>query len=147
MYDVKLVSVAQNIRKETGWSIRKIASIMNISKSTIGRWLTTTRDTEKKIGRPRIEIQVNELFPRFQYSSLRTMVREASLNCSITTLCRRLKESKITKKNIKHCIKFQKFWDSIFFLLFTMYFKKLISVPKNLHRTTWYVRRIAEYEY
>ena len=52
----------------------------------IGRWLTTTRDMSQKIGRSRIEIQVNELIPRFQYAPLRTIVREASLNCSITTL-------------------------------------------------------------
>lgn len=104
MYEVKLVTIAQNMRIETGWSIRKIASIMNISKTTIGRWLVGSRDTERKRGRPKIDIQVNELFPRFQYASLLTIVSEAKLACSITTLCRRLKETKITKKNIKHCI-------------------------------------------
>ena len=104
MYEGKLVRIAQNMRRETGWSIRKIASIMNISKSTIGRWLTTTRETEKERGRLKIEIQVTEIFPRFQYASLRTIVSEAQLSCSIATLSRRLKESKITKKNIKHCM-------------------------------------------
>jgi DNA-binding transcriptional regulator YiaG len=39
MYDVKLVAITQNMRRETGWSIRKIASIMNVPKSTTARWL------------------------------------------------------------------------------------------------------------
>jgi transcriptional regulator with XRE-family HTH domain len=87
MYDVKLVAITQNMRRETGWSIRKIASIMNVSKSTTARWLQGSTNEKKRParslslrGRPKIEVEVT-VFPRFQYSSLRTIVAEATLNC------------------------------------------------------------------
>ena len=104
MYDKKLISVAQNLRKTTIWSIRRIAEVMNISKSTIGRWLCE-KDTPKQLkkrGRPSISLNVLSLFPKHQFSSLKTIISTENLQFSATTLSRRLREMNITKKKVYH---------------------------------------------
>lgn len=79
---------------------------MNVSKSTIGRSLCEkgTPKQLKKRGRPKIELNVMSLFPKYQFSSLKTIISVENLQLSVTTLSRRLRELNITKKKVYHCI-------------------------------------------
>jgi transposase/arginine repressor len=109
MFNEKVVEIAQNLREKFNLSIRQISSFLQVSKSTIHRWISSnvifSSKPEQSRGRPIIPINLSTFFPKFQFHSLDKMINENGLLCSKSTLSRRFQTLGIKKKRVYHCTK------------------------------------------
>lgn len=101
MFDYILHKITQKLRG-VGYSIRKIALIIDVSESTVGRWIITeptikTRQTRKKIY---TNEQILEILEKAKFKGLRQTVFEENLECSKSTLWNYYKSNNITCKKI-----------------------------------------------
>ena len=102
MYHSSLVSIAKRLHSLFALSIRHIANLLNISKSTIHRWLSLTKSELVSSERSRMySVDISQLPHDNPFLSLRDYICKHQLKMSVSTLCRYMKADGFSKQKVK----------------------------------------------
>lgn len=106
MYSIHLRSIVFRLHNMYNFSIRHIADILQIGKSTVHRWLNgQSAPNYSNNGRPKKEVDIQSMFGDSTFKSIRELIsNKQQVNVSCTTLWRRLKEKGYTNKRVYHCV-------------------------------------------
>ncbi len=104
MYELSLRNIAIRLRYVFTHTIRQIAMLMNVSKSTIHRWLHQTSNFEQQpVTKPKVQtsnIDLESIVRESSFLSLKDIIEKYKLGISNSTLSRRLKRSGYSKKKV-----------------------------------------------
>jgi len=101
MYAKDLHVVVKRLRNLFGFTIRQISVLLNISKTTIHRWLVYPDDGKRKWKQPKkINVDLAKIIATKPSLTLKDIKIDHDLDVSISTLSRRLSKLGITKKKV-----------------------------------------------
>lgn len=103
MYAKDLHVVVQRLRKVFKFTIRQISNLLNVSKTTVHRWLCSPdqkQQTKQTIRTKKIDIDLNTVFKQNPFQTLKDLIIDHELDVSISTLSRRFKDLGISKKKV-----------------------------------------------
>lgn len=101
MYETVLHDIVKRLRQVFKFSIRMIASMLNISKTTIHRWLHSANTGCKNISSTkRFSIDLQHIVTEQPFQTLSEIINNHNLGISTSTLCRYMRKQNITRKKV-----------------------------------------------